>query len=352
MIRLHEVLLSLATAGIVAALVMSGHTGGDDRGWDTRESQAGLFHSQDAGSIRSSHLSTGPTLRKWAGTGFAPQVRVATFKPGQVRGVRVSLTSSPDMATAIQGMSQGPDIPNCFVSSVKNGGANTSCSTSADNSGDSSCSVTGVNGGSLPAQCSTTGGVGGANYCSANAEANGANPVACSASGTGGGANRANACSAGISPVGGNPTCSTSAQKNPGNGATNCSAGMQAGSTNTTCSVDAQSGAPNPVAASCSASNTDGNGGTGSCSVNTDGVGNKCSATQGSGSYCSVLSAGAMTCSIQASFNSASCTSNNPNGYPNSGSCSARGGAGGCSVIQAGGGVTGPNPATGYCGTP
>jgi hypothetical protein len=209
MIRLHEVFLSLAAAGIMAALVMSGRTGGEDRGWDPRESQAGLFHSQDAGSIRSSHLSTGPTLRKWAGTGFAPQVRVATFKPGHVRGVRVSLTSSPDMATAIQGMSQGPDIPSCFGTfvSVKTGTTQLSPCSSQAGGNSQSCSVKQTGTGST---CSTVAATGGS-YCSTGAS---------SGSGTCSVQNSSNnKCSA---QLGGSDSCSTQSDQT-NNNTTTCS---------------------------------------------------------------------------------------------------------------------------------
>ena len=74
MLRLHEIYLSVATAGILAAIVMSGRTGSGDRGWDPRESQAALFRSQDAMPIRPSYSSTTPTLRRWAGSALAPHV--------------------------------------------------------------------------------------------------------------------------------------------------------------------------------------------------------------------------------------------------------------------------------------
>ena len=186
MIRLQGVFLSLAAAGIVAALVMSGRTEGENWGWDPRESQAPLFHSQNAVLTRPSYSSTGPTLRKWADSALAQPVRLATFKPGEVRGVRVSLTMSPDMATAVG--------ENCPLSSVKNGGANSSCSTAADNSGDSSCSVNGVNGGNQPRSARRPAEREARTIARRTLKLNGAAPVSCSASGTGGGANTANAC--------------------------------------------------------------------------------------------------------------------------------------------------------------
>jgi len=69
MIRLQEVLLSLAAGGIVAALVMSGRTGSGDRGWDPVNHRPHFsvlrMPCQSARATRAQHRlsGSGPALR-------------------------------------------------------------------------------------------------------------------------------------------------------------------------------------------------------------------------------------------------------------------------------------------------
>jgi len=356
MIRLQELLLSLAAAGIVAALVMTGRTGSGDRGWDPRESQAVLFRSQDAMPVGASYLSTGPTLTRWAGSTVAPQVRPAVLRSGQVKGVLISLVQEPAIASVVP-------PPVCFFASIQAvGQQNQACSTAATqyNSG-SGCSVNLNNNTGANQACSTSAAQ---TYCSTNVN-NGAGPSYCSAAGTGVKTQSAfNMCSAG---QGASASCSTQANpQNTGNTSYSCSAGVQPNSAGTLCSTNTFSGAPSPGAGYCStyggtipANTTQNNG----CSVINDGVqgnSNACSTstTNKLATTCSTkglnLGAGNTTdwCSVASNaFLNAVCTttaSGVTSGQP--GFCSAAvGGANNCSTYIGPNNIQGPN-ANGQCG--
>lgn len=228
MIRYQEVCLTLAAAGLIAALVASGRARDEDRVWNPRESHSGLFRLREAGWKQSNYPSTGPTLTKWAGAAFAPQVRKAVFTPGTARGVYISL-ASPQLVTAV-GL-------NCPFSSIQAlGGTNTACSTAAASSG--GCSVDFANG-SAPTSCST---VTGQSYCSTNtpngAGGKGGGPAVCSASGNSTGAGL-NSCSTG---AGG--TCSTqnNTTQNGGMTSNQCSVGVAGATSQGQCSSGGLSG--------------------------------------------------------------------------------------------------------------
>jgi len=354
MIRLQELLLSLAAAGIVAALVMSGRTGSGDRGWDPRESQAALFHSQDALPFRPSYLSTGPTLTRWAGSTVAPQVRPAVLGPGQVKGVLISLVQEPSLASVVP-------PPVCTYASIQAvGQQNQACSTAATTyDPGSGCSVNAAPS-SSPLSCSTTTGQG---YCSSNVGTPGGSggPSNCSVQGaaTGGGKN---SCSAGTGAIPNN--CSTQANSNNAGATTStCSAGLGTGaSSGNFCSSGNPSGGT-PAAGTCSTtagSIPDKTTQTNSCSVSNGGVegnSNQCSTSAtGISTSCSTYAsdgAGTTTdsCSVSSTQTHAVCTTLTGTPSGGKGFCSAQNGAtGNCSVNNGGGNFTGP--VNNLCGSP
>jgi hypothetical protein len=341
MIRLQEVLLSLAAGGIVAALVASGRTGSGDRGWDPRESQAALFRSQDAMPVGASYSSTAPTLRKWAGSALSPHVRLATFKPGEVRGVRVSLTSTPDHTTAV-------GVPGCFApaTSVVGPPPNTAnCSAfsgpPANNLGQ--CSVL-WNSTTLPSgtpNCSSTGLAtnGGNGMCSAGSgsptnSSTGNNTTFCSVTNGQAGTGAQTACSAADSAGAGSQCTAMQGGQNAGS---YCSVG--ATGTNSQCSTGSAA-SPAGLGGTCSTiQNGAGTNGSAQCSVKTGQQGSSCSSTQ-AGEKCSVGTSGPDDfCSVQADpNNSNNCTALT---ITQSGTCSVivSGATGTCSGVRMVGGM-------------
>ena len=96
-----------------------------------------------------------PARRQPSGCGpalLAPDVRLATFKAEEVRGVAVSLTSPMGQVSAT-GNVVGVDPPGtgCFVS-VKKGEQNSTCSTAGSGNSGNPCSVESPD---APGTCST-----------------------------------------------------------------------------------------------------------------------------------------------------------------------------------------------------
>ena len=285
---------------------MSGRTESGDRGWDPRESQAALFRSQDAMPIRPSYSSTTPTLRRWAGSALAPHVRLATFKPGEVQGVGVSLTSPlTNVSTTGNILQVQPPGTTC---SVTNGGANDFCST---NQGPAlpACSVWQS---TAAGKCSIDTSTGGdSQYCSTgpNGSPNNLTPSLCSALNSASGSS-CSTRSSGPAPNG--MSCSTQSGS-AGVVGTSCStAGGSGQSCSTGVVADPNNG--NQTNGSCSAQ-SQGNGSPDSgntCSVSGSGVQgavNKCSSDSNTVLFCSTASATSGDfCSVSNNDTNVQCT--------------------------------------------
>ncbi|SRR5579883_632381 len=343
MIRLRESCLTMTAIGFVFVLVGSSRPESHARLWEPSESHSGLLRShQQGGSIRSTYPSTGLTLTRWAGSAFAPLVRPAVLRLGQVQGVFTSLVGCSGTASVMCPMGCGAEpcasieMPSqsnaaCSTGAYTYGSGDWCSVNAAPSSSQLSCSTT-----SLQAYCSTNVGTGGS-----------AGPGTCSASGNATGTGK-NSCSA---ANGSSSKCSTKANgENAGMTEYNCSAGVAGASTQSQCSTGGLSGTSGGVGyCSTTAGNIGGGTQNNNCSVSASGASgtspNQCSTDGTQGSRCSTNGSqgdGITTdfCSVASSLSNAVCTVLNPG--TGGGTCSASpGSANNCSV-KSGTTVTGP----------
>jgi hypothetical protein len=339
---------------VAGGLLVPNLVGHGKLGWDTRESQRRLFSSGVAGSTRSTYPNTSLTLTKWAGTALAPQARLATFKPGTVRGVLTGLLS-PDQAGTVQSPVVGQPPGACLVSVTSPGGTNAACSTAAATTGNCSVSTTAS---SRQQACSTVSP--GQPYCSTNTPTgvggnNGGGPATCSASGMATSSGQ-NSCS-----TGGGGTCSTqnNTTQTGGTSSNQCSVGVAGGTSQGQCSSGGLSGTKGATGfCSAAAGNIAGGTQNNTCSVTMSGTSNQCSTDGTAGSSCSTNGGdtpGKTTtdaCSVAQNLAHAQCTVFNPG--TGGGKCSVDNvNSHNCSVITANG-TANPPPAgkAPICGNP